>query len=567
MIFSAFNNQHNRLFIEKPNGFSLPRKDLAAMDSAQNQQQESSKKPEKASTEDGFFKTQATEVTAPAEATQPQVSTPLSNLPAPVSQLITANHGQGMTTAPQIYVINTASAPPPPPTIDMEVDTTPAPLNTGGLLGLSPTTSVSLHEGSGGHHAEGHHGGGGQFNWLNGFFPFPVGGGEGFDWWGQFSGGAAVGATLAFMTNGVLKLFEPEYIRPVLSKLNKVVDGLNRVPFVGQFFGSIVSLGVDLFTPRSEFKEIFDEATQRRYRVVFGRGAPSRVDASRNKGLWAKLGINGGFVDYAQVELGPEPGSVQHKISSGVKGIGKVIQDTGNWMLKLFGRPVPPPTNESSTLPTSPLPNDTRSNRITFHDVELADKKTFAKLVGDATQPSQVILTEKSGTLVAALEQIFVFNNDLQCYQLKQVQTVDTAGNKIKLTFDWDQALQQYRYKVPEGIQLSETIKGKLKNLANSGLKTLDELVPLIKEILGVDMRRNTNAIKNTFGELLKYVPLKGMALGALLGSVFAMYYGYYEMGHKHLSIDSHGGEGKHKDDNLESVATLKAVEVARSRH
>ena len=560
MISSAYNNNSSMGFsLEKVQRFSSPRKELPATIDDQATTSEDPEKKTSAPKEDGFYKAQATEATsnaADAEAAQKALA-PLANLPTPVSQLMAGTNGNGMaTTAPQIYVINAGGTPTPPPTIDMEVDTTPTQANGGGLLGLNPTTTVSLHEGAGGgHHAEGHHGGGGKFNWFNSVFPFPVGGGEGFDWWAQFSGGAAVGAVLAFMINGVARLFEPDYIRPIINGLKTVVNGVNQVPFIGPFCGSILNIGVDLFTPRGEFKEIFDETTQRRYRLVLkpSDGSPSYVEASKNKGLLPKMGINGGFVDFAQVYIGAEPGTVKHKF----REFGRKVERLMPWA---------PETPAEFTLP-----ENSKVHKITFYDVENPRKQIFAKFIGDASQPNQVTLKEMLSSTQLVVDKLFDFNAVKQLYELKKVKTIDTAGKTIEIAFNWSDSLNRYVYTLPAGKIIAEDKKLLLESIASSGFKKLDELTPLAKEVLGgVDIKRHTNAAKNTFGEILKYIPARGMALGALLGSVLAMYYGYYEMGHKHLSIESHGGEGegkgkhKGKDTSIDSATELEAIKRRR---
>ena len=169
------------------------------------------------------------------------------------------------------------------------------------------------------------------------------------------------------------------------------------------------------------------------------------------------------------------------------------------------------------------------------------------------------------------VDKLFDFNAVKQLYELKKVKTIDTAGKTIEIAFNWSDSLNRYVYTLPAGKIIAEDKKLLLESIASSGFKKLDELTPLAKEVLGgVDIKRHTNAAKNTFGEILKYIPARGMALGALLGSVFAMYYGYYEMGHKHLSIESHGGEGegkgkhKGKDTSIDSATELEAIKRRR---
>ncbi|MCS6267085.1 MAG: hypothetical protein H2174_05925 [Vampirovibrio sp.] len=530
MISSAYNNNSSMGFsLEKTQRFSSPRKELPATIDDQATASEEAKKKASPPKEDGFFKTQVTTTASDADAEAAQKAlAPLANLPTPVSHLMAGNNGTGMatTTAPQIYVINAGGTPPPPPTIDMEVDTNPNQPNGVGLLGLNPTTTLSLHEGAGGggHHAEGHHGGGG-YNWFNSVYPFALGG-EGFAWGQQMLSGAAVGAVLAFMINGVGNLFEDDYLGPLNNCIDSVADGAKNIPFIGDVASAIIRLPNKIFTPKGIARLHFDKATDRRYKLILkpSDGSPAYVQASKNKGLLPKLGINGGYQEFAKV----------YKEETANNWFGakwRQLKHAGE-NLKLWG------WNNAEGI----LSNEENMKAIKYTDLERFGQEALIQFIGDVQQPRKIQVFEKLNGQPATTK-VYEFDVALQRYKLILAKTIDKKVNWVGADFVWDEASKAYSYTLKNSRQLTDLSEPKqewLKELKNSSLKTLNEIAPMAHEMLGgLDIRKNANAFKNTWDDVvMKYIPLRGMALGALIGGVLAMRAGYYEAGHKHLNIN-----------------------------
>ena len=534
MISSAYNNNSMGFSLEKVQRFSSPRKELPATTSEDLEKKASPPK------EDGFFKTQVTATASDADAqTAQKALAPLANLPTPVSQLMAGNNGTGMaTTAPQIYVINAGGTPPPPPTIDMEVDTNPTQANGGGLLGLNPTTTLSLHEGAGGggHHAEGHHGGGG-YNWFNSVYPFALGG-EGFAWGQQMLSGAAVGAVLAFMINGVGNLFEDDYLGPISNGIDSIADGAKSIPFVGDILAPIIRLPNKIFTPKGIARLHFDKATNRRYKLILkpSDGSPAYVQASKNKGLLPKLGINGGYQEFAKVyrpevtttgSHWPIIGAIWNKAERDIRKLQHAKENMELWGLN---------------NPDGIIPNQDRLQAVKYTDLERFGQESLVQFIGDVQQPREIRVFEKLNGKPSATK-VYEFDVDLQRYKLKIVRTINRKAEWAGADFIWNEATKAYTYTLKSGTNLSELTDPKqewLKELGNSSVKTLNEIAPMAHEMLGgLDIRKHANAFKNTWDDVvMKYIPLRGMALGALIGGVLAMRAGYYEAGHKHLNIN-----------------------------
>ena len=91
---------------------------------------------------------------------------------------------------------------------------------------------------------------------------------------------------------------------------------------------------------------------------------------------------------------------------------------------------------------------------------------------------------------------------------------------------------------------LTQPKQVELEALKNSGLKTLNEIAPIAQELLGgIKTKKQGHPLLNIVQQLGgKYVPIRGMILGGFIGSLLAMYLGFYEAGHKHLGIVNHGG-------------------------
>ena len=534
----------------KGNGFASPRKETT--DTTPNN---SAEQPKPVTITDTFLKTTlekpiSTATNTPAEvATAQQALAPLANLPTPVSQLMAGTAGNGM--APQIYVINAGGTPTPPPTIDMEVDTTtPSPLNNGGLLGMNPTTSVSLHEGVGGHHAEEHHGGGGKFNWFNSFFPFAMGGGEGVPWMQQFVSGGVVGATVAFLTNAVLHLYKQDYVRHLEVNLLKFSDDLNEFKFLGlgSLLSAILKFGITILKPNDQIVEFYDDASKRRYRFNLDKEtrAVSFVDVSKSEGLVAKLNIPVEYQDFARIHS-----SIEHP-SFWTKQAKK-----GNSLLNAL------------SIPTTSPPEDRRITNLIYpvnFDTTASIKEV--RIIGDYTQPKQIIVKELSPAGKQLIsEQLYILDEVTKAYRLKCVDTIANGEveKRIRATFTWvgdhhpTDITKKYTYILNNNnisSNLSDTKKALLENLSQTAGKTLNELAPFAQEMLGgLSQSPNKNILKSIANEalLLKFIPWRGMILGTLIGGLLAMKANYYEMGHKHLGIETHGGSegshGNHKAD------------------
>jgi len=543
MISSAYNNNSSMGFsLEKTQRFSLPRKELPATIDDQATASEDPDKKVSPLKEDGFFKTQVTKTTATtadAEVAQKALA-PLGNLPTPVNQLMAGNNGTGMaTTAPQIYVINAGGTPTPPPTIDMEVDTSPTQTSGGGLLGLNPTTTVSLHEGAGGgggHHAEGHHGGGG-YNWFNSVYPFTLGG-ESFAWGQQMLSGAAVGATLAFMINGVGNLFEDDYLGPICNGIDSLADGAKSVPFVGDILAAVIRFPIKLVTPKGIARLHFDQATERRYKLILkpSDGSPAYVQASKNKGLLPKLGINGGYQEFAKVyrpevtttgSHWPIIGPIWNQAEKSIRKLQHARENLEQW---------------GFNNPDGIIPNHERLQSVKYTDLERFGQESLVHFIGDVQQPRQISVFERLNGKPSTTK-VYEFDVALKRYKLKIARTINREAKWAGADFIWNEATKAYSYTLKNGAVLDHLTDPKqewLKELGNSGLKTLNEIAPMAHEMLGgLDIRKHANAFKNTWDDVvMKYIPLRGMALGALIGGVLAMKAGYYEAGHKHLNIN-----------------------------
>jgi hypothetical protein len=81
----------------------------------------------------------------------------------------------------------------------------------------------------------------------------------------------------------------------------------------------------------------------------------------------------------------------------------------------------------------------------------------------------------------------------------------------------------------------------------------------------GIPISKNGNIARNIYQDLIgKFIPWKGMILGSFIGSMFAMYFGYYEMGHKHLSIENHeGGHEVNKGKNNKESEQVKEKSIS----
>ncbi len=484
-------------------------------------------KPQKANnTEEGFFKTQATETTKADTETAKQALAPLANLPTPVSQLIAGTNGSGMA-APQIYVINAGGTPTPPPIIDMEVDTTPSQPNNG-LLGLTPTTTVSLHEGAAGgvHHAEGHHGGS-KFNWFNGFFPFPISSGEAFPWFEQFSSGFCVGAALAFLANAVGLLFEDDYSGPLVNCLKNLSNDLDKVWAVGPLLGGGLRFFTGIFEPKGIVHSMYDEQTRRRYKVILrpADGSAAYAQASKVTGLSAKIHLTGGYTDFVTISTEQQTNGLFN------------TQIKKHWFEKFF---------------SNKLPSNQSMKSLTYTDLAEYGKQTLVQFIGDLQQPQEIRLYE-TVSQQPTWGKIYQFDATLQAYKLISISTIDNNAKPKELTLNWESMTRLY---VPTNTALWNTVSDQLTQpkqveleaLKSSGLKTLNEIAPIAQELLGgIKTKKQGHPLLNIVQQLGgKYVPIRGMILGGFIGSLLAMYLGFYEAGHKHLGIETHGGGGDH---------------------
>ncbi len=506
----------------KGNGFASPRKETT--DTTPNN---SAEQPKPVTTTDTFLKTTlekpiSTATNTPAEvATAQQALAPLANLPTPVSQLMAGTAGNGM--APQIYVINAGGTPAPPPTIDMEVDTTtPSPLNNGGLLGMNPTTSVSLHEGVGGHHAEEHHGGGGKFNWFNGFFPFPVGGGEGgFPWWEQFSGGAVLGAVSVAMLNLIGLAYQDEYLGPLHNSLREHMKKLEGALWgFGTLLSTPINVVLDIFNVKGVVRTTFDEESKRRYKIISkpSDGIPAYAEISNIGGLPAKVGITGGYSNFASV--------VERKGETNT---------TWNWLANNpLGKVVTGYQNVESQV------------CVRYPDLEHQGRESIVWLTGDIEQPRLVEICENINNN-PNVKKLYQFHEAEQKYALAAVEMLangaDKKTSKVNIEFIWDETQRLYRTEFAKNASIANLSQDKqttLEQLKNSGLKALHEIAPLASELLGGKGKKQTkNAMQHFLDDILfKYLPGRAMLLGAFIGGVLAVKAGYYEAGHKHLNIN-----------------------------
>lgn len=518
----------------KGNGFASPRKETT--DTTPNN---SAEQPKPLTITDTFLKTTlekpiSTATNTPTEvATAQQALAPLANLPTPVSQLMAGTAGNGM--APQIYVINAGGTPAPPPTIDMEVDTTtPSPLNNGGLLGMNPTTSVSLHEGVGGHHAEEHHGGGGKFNWFNAAFPFPLGSDEGFGWWSQFSSGAAVGASLAFMANLVGLLFEDDYLRPMRRQWELGCSSLNKIPGIGGFLEGLLTLPIKIFEPRNQNEVRYNKTLNKqvKYSIDPVTLRVNEIHVANNPDRLGQV-VAGGYTPFVQMTYEPIDKNILTQAGEGFKQAWNKVKSRLNMGVD----------------------TDAVFNRLLYPS--LNDAKTIIEFEGNVQQPKTIRIQEFLNNNRANLVKTYQFDEASGNYILDSLHTLNHRNQRVKIDFTWNETLGRYEHKIPTGHSLVKATHDMLNGLVSSGKKSMEELAPLAKDMLeGIPISKNGNIAKNTFQDLIgKFVPWKGMVLGGFIGSIFAMWAGYYEMGHKHLSIENHEGghEGNKGKNNKES--------------
>lgn len=493
---------------------------------------------------DQFNKSTTTEAKAP---------TVLDALPTPAKQLINTQTGNNGGVAPQIYVINTAptAVAPQLPSIDMEVDTTTAPTQPNALgLASLPTTSVSVHEGAGGgHHAEGHHGGGG-FNWFNSVFPFPVGGGEGFDWWGQATGGAALGAVGTAMANLIGLAYQDDYLGPIRNSLRATAKKLDGTMLgLGTLLSAAINLPLDIFNTQGIVRTMFDEASQRRYKIILkpADGVPAYAEVSNIGGFPAQVGITGGYSDFARI--------IERK------GEGNAAW---NWinttkLAKKMGIHIPS-ESEARTC-------------VLYPDLEHFGKESLVRFIGgDMEQPRLIEICENISNQ-PNIKKVYEFNVDEQKYMLSAVEMLTNGANKklpkVNIEFIWDAAKGLYTTQFSNNTSIENLTKDKqatLQQLTESGLKALHEIAPLASELLGgKGQKQAKNAMQHFLDDVLfKYLPGRAMLLGAFIGGALAVRAGYYEMGHKHLSIESHGGGSEHGG---KTARPKTATELGISKH
>jgi hypothetical protein len=473
-------------------------------------------------TTDQFHKTTTTDTSTP---------TVLDSLPAPAKQIINSQSGNTGSVAPQIYVINTApTTAPPVPSIDMEVDTTTAQPQTNalGLTSLLPTTSVSVHEGAGGgHHAEGHHSGGG-FNWFNSVFPFPVGGGEGFDWWGQATGGAALGAVGTAMANLIGLAYQDDYLGPIRNSLRATAKKLDGTMLgLGTLLSAAINLPLDIFNTQGIVRTMFDDASQRRYKIILKPvdGVPAYAEVSNIGGFPAQVGITGGYSDFARIIERKGEGNAAWNWINNTK------------LAKQIGIHIPS-ESEARTC-------------VLYPDLEHFGKESLVRFIGGDIE----------------------FNVNEQKYMLSAVEMLTNGANKklpkVNIEFIWDAAKGLYTTQFSNNTSIENLTKDKqatLQQLTESGLKALHEIAPLASELLGgKGQKQAKNAMQHFLDDVLfKYLPGRAMLLGAFIGGALAVKAGYYEMGHKHLSIESHGGGSEHGG---KTARPKTATELGISKH